>query len=65
MAEVVAELGDDLYTEIVVYCSSATCTGSALAAGLLEARGYRNVARYTKGTQDWIEAWLPTEGSPR
>ena len=62
---VVAELGDDLDAEIVVYCSSATCTGSALAAGLLEGRGYRNVLRYTNGKQDWIDAGLPIEVGPR
>ncbi|MDQ3146102.1 MAG: rhodanese-like domain-containing protein [Actinomycetota bacterium] len=55
------ELGDDLDTEIVVYCTSATCTGSALAATLLEGRGYRNVLRYTAGKQDWIDAGLPVE----
>ena len=57
----VAELGDDLDNEIVVYCSSATCTGSALAAELLEGRGYRNVLRYTAGKQDWTDAGLPIE----
>lgn len=62
---IVAELGDDLETEIVVYCWSATCNGSALAAGLLEGRGYRNVARYTNGKQDWIDAGLPIEVGPR
>lgn len=60
----IAALGHDLDTEIVVYCSSATCTGSALAAGLLESRGYRNVLRYTAGKQDWIDAGLPIEPSP-
>jgi rhodanese-related sulfurtransferase len=44
-----ARLGDDLDAEIVVYCSSASCSGSALAAQLLEERGYRNVRRYTAG----------------
>ncbi len=56
----VAELGgtDD---EIVVYCSSDTCQGSALAASLLEGRGYTNVLRYTAGKADWMEAGLPIE----
>jgi rhodanese-related sulfurtransferase len=47
--------------EIVVYCYNATCTGSELAAELLEGRGYRNVSRYTAGKQDWIDAGLPLE----
>ena len=55
---VITALGDDLDGEIVVYCSSETCTGSALAATLLEGRGYRNVRRYVGGKQDWIDAGL-------
>jgi rhodanese-related sulfurtransferase len=55
------ELGDDFEAEIVVYCSSAACSGSALAAQLLEGRGYRNVMRYTAGKQDWLAAGLPIE----
>lgn len=46
-----------------MYCSSATCTGSALATKLLEGRGYRNVLRYTAGKQDWIDAGLPIEAN--
>lgn len=42
----IAQLGGT-DSEIVVYCSSATCQGSALAASLLEGRGYTNVLRYT------------------
>ena len=57
----VAALGDDVDGEIVVYCSDAACTGSALAAKLLEGRGYRNVRRYTAGKQDWLDAGLPVE----
>jgi rhodanese-related sulfurtransferase len=41
----IALLGDDLDREIVVYCTDQACTGSALAAKLLEDRGYRNVLR--------------------
>ena len=57
----VAALGHDLDAEIVVYCSNASCTGSALAANLLEGRGYRNVRRYIAGKQDWLDAGLPVE----
>jgi rhodanese-related sulfurtransferase len=59
----VAALGDDLNGEIIVYCYSASCTGSVLAAKLLEGRGYRNVRRYVGGKQDWIDAGLPLETS--
>ena len=52
-------LGDDLDREIVVYCTDQACTGSALAAKLLEGRGYRNVLRYTDGLADWSDAGLP------
>lgn len=57
----IAQLGDDLDGEIVVYCWNETCTASDLAARLLEGRGYRNVRRYAAGKQDWIEAGLPVE----
>ncbi len=56
-----AELGDDLDAEVVVYCTNAACTGSALAAELLEGRGYRNVLRYTAGKQGWIDAGHPVD----
>ncbi len=56
-------LGDDLDREIVVYCTDLACTGSALAAKLLEGRGYRNVLRYTNGLADWADAGLPVNAS--
>jgi rhodanese-related sulfurtransferase len=59
----IAELGNATDGEIVVYCSSETCRGSALAASLLEGRGYTNVVRYTAGKADWVGAGLPIEGS--
>lgn len=58
----IAELGGT-DGEIVVYCSSDTCQGSALAATLLEGRGYTNVLRYTAGKADWMEAGLPIESA--
>lgn len=58
----IAELGDP-DREIVVYCSSDTCQGSALAASLLEGRGYTKVSRYTAGKADWIDAGLPVESA--
>ena len=56
----IAELGGT-DTEIVVYCSSDTCQGSALAATMLEGRGYTNVSRYAAGKADWMDAGLPIE----
>jgi rhodanese-related sulfurtransferase len=59
----IAQLGDDLDGEIVVYCWNHTCTASELASKLLEGRGYRNVKRYTAGKEDWLEAGLPIESA--
>ena len=56
-----AALGPDLDTEIVVYCWNAACTGSAYVAEQLEALGYRDVRRYVGGKQDWVDAGLPVE----
>jgi rhodanese-related sulfurtransferase len=58
----IAELGGT-DREIVVYCSSDTCQGSAIAASLLEGRGYSKVLRYTAGKADWIGAGLPIESA--
>lgn len=51
----------DRDAEIVVYCASATCQNSHIAARVLEQMGYRNVAVYGGGKQDWQEAGLPVE----
>ncbi len=56
----IAELGGT-DRQIVVYCSSDTCQGSALAAELLEGHGFTKVLRYTAGKADWIGAGLPVE----
>jgi rhodanese-related sulfurtransferase len=58
-----ALLGDNLDREIVVYCTDQACTGSALAAKLLEARGYSNILLYTNGLSDWAGAGLPVDTS--
>jgi len=55
----------DRGAEIVVYCASATCQNSHIAARVLQQLGYRNVAVYAGGKQDWQEAGLPVErGEP-
>ncbi|MGH8686579.1 MAG: rhodanese-like domain-containing protein [Burkholderiales bacterium] len=46
---------------IVVYCASATCQNSHIAARVLEQLGYGDVAVYAGGKQDWSEAGLPLE----
>ncbi len=51
----------DKAAEIVVYCASATCQNSHIAARVLEQMGYANVAVYAGGKQDWQEAGLALE----
>jgi rhodanese-related sulfurtransferase len=51
----------DRNAEIVIYCASATCQNSHIAARVLEQLGYTNVAVYAGGKQDWQEAGLPVE----
>lgn len=51
----------DKAAEIVVYCASATCQNSHIAARVLEQLGYTNVAVYAGGKRDWQEAGLALE----
>lgn len=48
---------------IVVYCANAPCRNSQIAAQQLDALGYKNVAEYVEGKQDWVDAGLPLETS--
>jgi rhodanese-related sulfurtransferase len=50
--------------EIVVYCASATCKNSGIAAQRLTELGYRNVRTYDEGKADWIAAGLDVESGP-
>ena len=50
----------DLGAEIVVYCSG-TCSSAELVAGRLAELGYRDVAVYDGGKEDWVEHGLPVE----
>lgn len=61
IAELEAVLPEDKATEIVVYCASAACRNSHIAAETLERIGYGNVAVYPGGKADWLEAGLSTE----
>ena len=47
--------------EIVVYCASATCKNSHMAADSLARLGYSNVRVYLEGKKDWQAAGLPLE----
>jgi rhodanese-related sulfurtransferase len=47
--------------EIVVYCASATCQNSHIAANVLGSLGYQNVSVYPGGKKEWEEAGLPFE----
>lgn len=55
----------DTEVEIVVYCASVTCHNSDAAARRLGLLGYRNVAVYRGGKQDWRDAGLPVERDAR
>lgn len=50
----------DLDAEIVVYCSG-TCASAAAVAERLDELGFRNVAVYEGGKEDWVEHGLPVE----
>lgn len=57
--ELAPELVSDQAAEIVVYCASASCQNSHIAANRMTAMGYGNVSVYAGGKQDWSEAGLP------
>jgi rhodanese-related sulfurtransferase len=46
---------------IVVYCASATCQNSHVAAKALADLGYTDVRVYAGGKADWVDAGLPVE----
>lgn len=54
----------DRNADIVVYCASAQCRNSHIAAQVLTRLGYSKVAVYAEGKRDWIEAGLPVERGP-
>jgi rhodanese-related sulfurtransferase len=55
------EVGAPKDAEVIVYCSSETCTASPAAGGQLEAAGYSNVAHYKDGLAGWQNAGLAFE----
>jgi rhodanese-related sulfurtransferase len=56
LAAVAAPRKDD---PIVVYCASATCANSKVAAKALTDLGYSKVQVYEGGKADWTDAGLP------
>lgn len=46
---------------VVVYCASATCQNSHVAARALAGLGYTDVRVYAGGKADWADAGLPLE----
>ncbi len=56
------ELLPDKEAKVVVYCASAECQNSSIAAKALEDLGYTNVHEYIEGKQHWIDAGLPVVG---
>ena len=49
----------DKNATVVVYCASATCRNSDIAASQFDALGYTDVRVYAEGKKDWMEAGLP------
>ena len=61
VAELAPALAPDKAAPIVVYCASAACQNSHIAAARLKQLGYTDVRVYAEGKQDWIGAGLPVE----
>jgi rhodanese-related sulfurtransferase len=51
----------DRNAPVVVYCASATCKNSHIAAAALAELGYTKVAVFGGGKQEWIAAGLKVE----
>ena len=63
--ELAPALLPDKSAEIIVYCASAPCKNSTIAAERLAELGYANVRDYHEGKADWVAAGLLTEsGGP-
>jgi rhodanese-related sulfurtransferase len=59
--EEAAKVAPDKGRPVVVYCASATCQNSHIAARALEQLGYEDVRVYAGGKADWTGAGLPLE----
>lgn len=58
--ELAPKLLPDPAAAIVVYCSGTSTSASTVARRLVEL-GYREVAVYEDGKEDWVEHGLPVE----
>lgn len=47
--------------EIIVYCSSFSCTASSTEVEKLRKMGFKNIKHYAGGIKDWKKADYPTE----
>lgn len=54
-------LVQDRAAEVVVYCASAACQNSHIAARILDQIGYGKVSVFAGGKQAWVEAGLALE----
>jgi len=63
--ELAAQVLPEKDATVVVYCASATCQNSHIAAERLSQLGYKDVQVYVDGKKDWIDAGLPVEGQGR
>jgi rhodanese-related sulfurtransferase len=58
-------LAPDKSATVVVYCASATCRNSDIAANQFAALGYTDVRVYVEGKQDWTDAGFPIQRAER
>lgn len=58
-----ARLIPDKSGVVVVYCASAECKNSHIAAESLRQLGYTSVYEYVEGKKGWKEAGLPFENN--
>ncbi|MBZ0167312.1 MAG: rhodanese-like domain-containing protein [Candidatus Omnitrophica bacterium] len=54
----------DKQQKIIVYCSNPRCPMSQHAGQLLRFLGYRNVANYKGGLEEWYQYGLPVSFTP-
>jgi rhodanese-related sulfurtransferase len=50
---------------LVLYCQGSNCAQADYLAGLLSAKGHRNLAVFWGGFPAWNEAKLPVESAPK
>lgn len=63
VATTVQSLAPSRDTTVLLYCASATCRNSHLAADVLAGLGYRDLRVFGGGKAAWQEAGLALEGA--